>query len=127
MTNFTDENILVDGMYVHFGAQGWQTPHAERKFIARFKHVPGTKRSFISFLKKNFTVEEYFGIMDQKVLGQGPLTILMAKGYLQPHIKKWLKRDGYPVTPEGYQAYISAQTAKTLARIDAEKAAKTAA
>ena len=28
------------------------------KFVARFKYVRGTKASFLTFLTKNFTVEE---------------------------------------------------------------------
>jgi len=26
-------------------------------------------------------------------------------GYLMPHIKRWLKEDGYPQTMEGYEAW----------------------
>ncbi len=122
MTAFTADNIIVDGMYVMYGAQGWQTPTAERKFIARFKHTPRDKPSFISFLKKNFTVEEYFAEIEQSGTGHGPLTVLMAKGYLQPHIKKALKRLGYTVDQSGFKAMIDDQVKATRARLDAAKA-----
>jgi len=81
MTNFTKQNIEVSGPYLSY--QG--------KFIARCKEnnvTRGHKRAFISFLIKNFTVEEYFAQMEMNV---APRVILEAKGYIMPHIKKWLK------------------------------------
>jgi len=71
------------------------------KFVARFKR--GGKASFLTFLVKNFTVEEYFARLDA---GESPLPILQSKGYMQPHIKKHLKSLGYPVTPAGFEQLI---------------------
>ena len=83
------------------------------KFVARFKYQRGSKASFITFLIKNFTVEEYFARLDNR---EAPLEILRSKGYLQPHIKKWLKEAGYPVTQEGYKQFIAAQVQTRLAK-----------
>ena len=74
------------------------------KFVARFKR--GGRGSFLTFLCKNFTVEEYFSRLDG---GEMPLKILESKGYILPHIKKWLKEGGYPVTPAGYQNFRAAR------------------
>lgn len=78
-------------------------PNGTSKFVARFKYVRGSKASFLTFLAKNFTVEEYFARLDA---GESPLPILQSKGYMQPHIKKHLKEMGYPVTPEGLTQLI---------------------
>ena len=74
------------------------------KFVARFKR--GNRQSFLAFLVKNFTVEEYFARLDAE---ETPLKILESKGYLLPHIVTWLKQRGYPVTVEGYKAFINDQ------------------
>jgi hypothetical protein len=88
MTQFVKEQFTVDREYVHY----------DGKFVARFKHKPGSKASFVSFLIKNFTVEEYFAAMAS---GLAPLQIVNDKGYIQPHIRKWLKEAGLPLTREG--------------------------
>ena len=74
------------------------------KFVARFKR--GGKASFLTFLTKNFTVEEYFGRL---AAGEAPLKILESKGYLLPHIKKYLKDNGYEVSKAGFDKYIQEQ------------------
>ena len=78
----------------------------EGRFVARFKR--GHRASFLSFLVKNFTVEEYF----QKLEGEkmAPLTIMESKGYMLPHIKKWLKEGGYEVSKAGYNQFIKDQS-----------------
>ena len=76
------------------------------KFVARFKYARGSKASFISFLIKNFTVEEYFGRL---AAGEQPLTVLNSKGYIQPHIKKRLKELGYEVSAAGFEKLIQDQ------------------
>lgn len=76
------------------------------KFVARFKYARGSKASFISFLIKNFTVEEYFGRL---AAGEQPLTVLNSKGYIQPHIKKRLKELGYEVSSAGLEKLIQDQ------------------
>jgi hypothetical protein len=86
------------------GFSGSESVQYGGKFVARFKR--GGKASFISFLIKNFTVEEYFSRLGA---GEQPLTILMAKGYLQPHIRRWLKDRGYEVSVAGYRQFITDQ------------------
>jgi len=82
------------------------------KFVARFKR--GGKASFLTFLVKNFSVEEYFGRLDA---GESPLKILEAKGYLLPHIKKLLKGSGYEVSVAGFKQYIEDQIDRRNAKI----------
>jgi hypothetical protein len=77
MTKF-EKSKLVGSEYVTY----------EGKFVARFKHVRSNKSGFISFLVKNFSVEEYFAAMER---GNAPATILETKGYVPAHIKRWLK------------------------------------
>lgn len=103
MTKFVKENFSNSGGYVTYNG----------KFVARFKYAKSGAGSFITFLIKNFTVEEYF---DRMAAGEAPLKIVEDKGYLLPHIKTWLKRDGYEVSKAGFDKYIQD-------RIDARKAA----
>jgi hypothetical protein len=91
--------------------QGYNTPYADRKFVARFR-TAGVG-SFATCLRKNFTVEEYFARMDA---GESPLPIAESKGYILPHIKRWLKEAGYPVTRTGYNAWFANQMEKVAAR-----------
>ena len=86
------------------------------KFVARFKYVRSTKASFIAFLTKNFTVEEYFGRLEK---GEAPLEIAGSKGFIQPHIKKHLKELGYPVTKEGFEQLVQDNVAKMQQRLAA--------
>ena len=102
MTKFTKENLSVHAGYIHY------QPHADsyyegRKFVARFKHAKDGVASFKAFLIKNYTVEEYFKLLD---CGMAPLMIVQEKGYILPHIKRWLKRDGYEVSKAGFDQYI---------------------
>lgn len=102
MTKFIKENFYINGAYVDYNIGD------KSRFVARFKYSGGGKSSFITFLIKNFTVEEYFARMDA---GEAPLTIVQSKGYLLPHIKKELRRVGYPVTAEGFKKMIADQVA----------------
>jgi hypothetical protein len=94
MTQFVKEQFAIDREYVHYNG----------KFVARFKHMPGSKKSFVAFLIKNFSVEEYFAAMTS---GLAPLQIVNDKGYIQPHIKKWLKEAGLPLTREGVKMLLN--------------------
>lgn len=76
------------------------------RFVARFKR--GGRGPFLSFLAKNFTVEEYFALLDS---GLAPLQALETRGYLQPHIKKMLRESGYPLTLAGRRQLIQDQIA----------------
>lgn len=86
--------------------------HERRLFVARFKYARSGRASFIAFLIRNFTVEEYFARLKA---GEAPLTILESRGYLLPHIRKWLKRDGYAVTSAGFKQMIQDQIAARTA------------
>ena len=83
------------------------------KFVARFKYARGGKGTFITFLCKNFTVEEYF---NRLAGGEAPLTIVESKGYLLPHIKKHLKELGYPVSVAGFNQLIQDNVNKHYAK-----------
>ena len=97
MTKFTKDSFSGTE-YVNY-----TMPNGTSKFVARFKYVRGSRASFLTFLAKNFSVEEYFARLDG---GESPLPILQSKGYMQPHIKKHLKSLGYPVTPAGFEQLI---------------------
>ena len=86
------------------------------KFVARFKYTKSSKASFLTFLTNNFTVEEYFGRLEK---GESPLPILQSKGYMQPHIKKMLKEQGYSVTKAGFEQLVQDNVAKTQQRLAA--------
>ena len=94
MTNFKKENFKFDGMYLTY----------ESNVVARFKYQHKAWKNFVNFLVKNFTVEEYFG----RLKCESPLEIMESKGYLLPHVKKMLKSSGYPITVEGFKAYLKA-------------------
>ena len=89
MTKFNKESFDYFGGYLTYGP--------DRKFVARFKYRKTDRASFQAFLIKNFTVEEYFALREtpnpDNCLGNpyAPLEILEMKGYVLPHIKKWLK------------------------------------
>jgi len=101
---FTKENLLDDGMYITYSPTEcrWDV---KNKFVARFKGPSrGSRGPFMTFLCKNFTVEEYFARLDA---GETPLAIVGSKGFVLSHIKSWLKRDGYPPTKAGYDAWFA--------------------
>ena len=75
MTNFDNKNFDYDGMYLKY----------DDRFVARFKH--GGVVSFKKFLRENFTVEEYFDLLDSDL---PPLKILETKGYVSPKVAKIL-------------------------------------
>jgi hypothetical protein len=86
------------------------------KFVARFKYAKSSRGSFLTFLTKNFTVEEYFSRLEK---GEAPLEIVESKGFIQPHIKKMLKAQGYPVTQTGFEHMVQDNVAKTQQRLAA--------
>jgi hypothetical protein len=88
MTKFTKEGFNYHGGYVTY--QG--------RFVARFKYgAVSSARPFMTFLIKNYTVEEYFALREtpnpDNCLGNvyAPLEIVEQKGFILSHIKKWLK------------------------------------
>jgi hypothetical protein len=84
--------------------------------VARFKYVRGSKASFLTFLAKNFTVEEYFSRLEKS---ESPLEILQSKGFIQPHVKKMLKEQGYPVTKAGFEQLVQDNVAKIQQKVAA--------
>ena len=93
MTNFDNNQFQFDGMYLTYGPK--------RRFVARFKR--GGMVAFKKFLRENFTVEEYFSLLDQDL---PPLKVLELKGYVSPNVAKILKMRGYPMTQEGLNQCI---------------------
>ena len=65
---------------------------------------------FMTFLRKNFTVEEYMERMDA---GETPLDIVKSKGYIAAHIKAQMKKAGYPVTQAGHDEWWAAEMKKS--------------
>lgn len=84
----------------------------EGKFVARFKHVPANRPTFVTFLIKNFTVEEYFEATSGNGIENTPVKVLESKGYVAAHIRKMLKQEGYSQDRAGFDAYLNAQVAK---------------
>lgn len=133
MTMFDKEQFTWDGMYLMYrgayeGAKLMNEVHPnchpswigklKPTFVARFKYNGGYK-TFMNFLIKNFTCEEYFGRLDA---GESPLSVLESKGFVSPHVKKLLKRLGYPTTSAGQKQYLDDQV-KLKAEREARKAA----
>ena len=105
MAKFTKENLIKEGKYLFYQPAGGT--YKDRKFVARFR-TAGVG-SFATCLRKNFTVEEYFGRLDA---GESPLPIAESKGYLLPHVKRWIKKAGYPVTKAGHDAWWAEEKKK---------------
>ena len=101
MTKFTKENLIKDGPYIHYRPEGGT--YKDEKFVARFKRVAGAG-SFMTHLRKNWTVEDYFA---ERHAGKAPLDIVKSTGYILPHIKRWMKDAGFPITKAGYNAWFA--------------------
>jgi hypothetical protein len=93
MTKFDKEAFTARQGYVFY----------DGKFVARFKYKAGAAMNFVAFLVKNFEVEEYFARLEA---GETPLAVVESKGYVLPHIKRWLKARGLPLTQAGFQMMI---------------------
>ena len=82
-TRFDRKEFHYHGGYLTYGTP-WTN---ESKFIARFKYgATRNKPSFLSFLIKHFSQEEYFA---RHEAGESPLEILKSKGYVSPNLKKY--------------------------------------
>lgn len=101
--NFTKENLYSSAGWIQVQIYNGKT--YEYKFVARCRNQKHAG-PFKTFLKKNFTVEEYFEAYD---LGTPPLLILQSKGYISPNMRKVLRKAGYSATPEGNRRYLEAQ------------------
>ena len=102
-TRFQKDLFRWDGMYLHYTGRHnnsitWEQfsskchPSARNdlkpEFIARFKYRKPYK-TWINFLVKNFTVEEYLGMIDlQNPNRVAPLHALESKGFISPNRKR---------------------------------------
>ena len=80
----------------------------KRRFVARCKN--GCIVAFQHFLRNNFTVDEYFDLLENE--GLAPLKVLETKGYVSPTVARILKERGYPVTLEGRDKMIEDDIAR---------------
>ena len=96
MSTFHQSGFNFDGMYLSY-----LTVEGEKKFVARFKH--GGMASFRNFLIKNFSIQEYFSMMEADM---GPIEILATKGFVMPRTAKILKKFGFQPNAAGQKAYI---------------------
>ena len=106
MTDFINKNFNYDGMYLTYGE--------DRRFVARFKY--GGMVAFKKFLRENFTVEEYFKLLESSL---GPIKVLETKGYVSPIVAKNLKLRGYPMTQDGFKQMIQDDIARMKAKKEA--------
>ena len=111
MTKFINKEFNYDGMYLTYGA--------DRRFVARFKY--GGMVAFKKFLRENFTVVEYFDLLENE--GLAPTKILETKGFVSPNVAKILKQRGYPVTLEGRSQMIRDDIKRRAAAIRVTNAA----
>lgn len=131
MTAFNKDDFRWDGMYLMYtGEQGYCTEYygheenihptrrgtARDMFIARFKYGRKPWKTYVNFLVKNFTVEEY---ATRSAHGESPVEIVQSKGMLEPALKKQCRDAGYPQTVAGWKQLISDEVAKNQARRDA--------
>jgi len=96
MTKFVASNFVKSGDLIKYND----------KFVARFKHQAGDRSYFLKFLRLNFTVEEYFSMLED---GMAPAKILQTKGYVSKTVQKILLRNGYTPDNAGLDAYIDDQ------------------
>ena len=119
MTKFTKENLISHTS----GYECWVTYYPtkeeserglERGFVARFKYG-GKKKAgpFCTFVRKNFTVEEYMRLIGER---WSPQKIVESKGYIEPSMKKELKAGGYPITLAGKDQYWADRSAQLQSR-----------
>lgn len=99
MTQFVNRQFQSNSEYLFYRVPGEDL----KRFVARFKR--GGMVSFKKFLRENFTVEEYFDLLENQ--GLPPLKVLETKGYVSPIVAKILKSRGYPQTLEGLNQMIS--------------------
>jgi len=112
VTNFTKENLVKDGDSLFYIDESWN-----RQFVARFKYAAKSSIGpFATLLRKNFTVEEFFA---QREAGKTPQEIAESKGFVLSHIKKWLKRDGFTATQEGYRQWLAWRREEQKAKLAA--------
>jgi len=116
MTTFNKDLFQFDGMYLMYaGDQGefnqyYAEPcHPSRlgkvkeMFIARFKYGRKPYKTWINFIVKNFTIEEWATLAAKDGMESSPVAIMKSKGYLEASEKKLCKKYGMKPTVENYQ------------------------
>ena len=81
------------------GYLNYRMPDGTNQFIARFKYGKNAKPTFLTFLIKNFAVEEYIELLE--IQKKAPVEILNAKGYVTPNAKKAAQ---YKMLAEAFRA-----------------------
>jgi len=110
MSAFTKSNLVKNGPFVTYTETGLY--HGEgTRFVARFKS--GGAGIFMTFLRKHFTVEEYFARLDA---GESPLEIAESKGFVSANLRKVLRAGGYPTTQQGVEQMRADRRARLAAR-----------
>ncbi len=123
-TAFNKDDFSWDGMYLNYQGEqgevgrkfedvyGADKCHPSRigtvvpMFIARFKYGSKPYKTWINFICKHFTVEEWFNLADRSGEDMTPDAIMKSKGFLDAHEKKLCKKYGLAPTVENlHEAY----------------------
>ena len=96
---FTKNNLTNEGGYICFKPSNGK----DSVVIARFKPGQSGAGTFMTHLRKHWTVEAYLEAFNAN---EAPLAIVKRTGYLLPHVKRALKRHGYPLTDAGFKQFI---------------------
>ena len=124
MTTFNKDNFEWDGMYLTY--DGDQGEHGKKfedvygkdrihpsrigdtvpMFIARFKRGSKPYKTWINFIVKNFTVEQWVELEkttdDRNPGGMSPVAIMRTKGFMETSEKKLCKKYGLTPTVENW-------------------------
>lgn len=105
-TRFQKDLFRWDGMYLHYTGRHTQSKNWDElypnthpgnvgvnkpEFIARFKYGSKPYKTWINFLVKNFTVEEYVHLTQYEHMGgkgMTPLAAMQLKGFVSPNRKR---------------------------------------
>lgn len=110
-TPFNKDNFIWDGMYlVYSGDQGdagyyyiaTKNTHPSRVrtaapiFVARFKYGSKPWKSWVNFIVKNFSVEEWYALQQN---GVTPVDAMSSKEFIHSTERKLMKEFGLRCTP----------------------------
>lgn len=133
MSKFNREDFSYHGGYLmyegdagrfneYYGDDAHPTRVGSRKslFVARFKYSSADKGRFLTFLIKNFSVEEFFAAVNAPNPNNpwnnpfSPAPVLAAKGYISSTIRKGMKRAGYTVfNKASYREYFESDVSSS--------------
>lgn len=101
-----------------WGSERWVK--YDGRFVGRFKyHRPAANaRHFVKFLVANFTVEEFFALVEEG--NMAPAKALETKGYISLNILSAMKKGGYSTVREMLDAQIAAFDARQAAKARGE-------